>query len=137
MTFQIINPESLGAPRGWSHGMLAPVGGRVLFVAGQDARGPSGGIVTGGFVEQFAQVLRNILTVVEAAGGTPESIGRLTIFVADIDSYRSSLKPLGKAYREIMGSHYPAMALVAVDALVDEKALVEIEATAVLQSRGV
>ena len=132
MTFAIFNPESLGTPRGWNNGMLAPAGGRVLFVAGQTARDGSGAELPDGFVEQFEATLANILAVVREAGGTPEDIGRFTIYVADIEAYRSSLKALGTAYRNQMGHHFPAMALVAVAALVDPTAQVEIEATAVL-----
>ena len=132
MTFDIINPEVLGTPRGWNNGMLAPAGGRVLFVAGQTARDGSNAELPDGFVEQFAAALANILAVVREAGGTPDDVGRFTIYVADIEAYRSSLKSLGTAYRNQMGGHYPAMALVAVKALVDPSAQVEIEATAVL-----
>lgn len=132
MTFDIINPKVLGTPRGWNNGMLAPAGGRVLFVAGQTARDGSGGELPSGFVEQFAAALANILAVVRQAGGTAEDIGRFTIYVADIEAYRGSLEALGTAYRKQMGRHYPAMALVAVAALVDPMAQVEIEATAVL-----
>ena len=135
MTFDIINPESLGAPKGWSHGMLAPAGGgggRLLFVAGQDAADASGVVAESGFVEQFSRVLEKILTVVRESGGGPEDIGRLTIFVSDIEAYLDSRKPLGEAYRRLMGRHYPAMALVEVKRLMDPNALVEIEATAVI-----
>lgn len=127
-----VNPESLGEPRGWSNGMLAPAGGRVLFVAGQTARGPDGDIVPGGFVAQFECALERVLRVVREAGGGPRDVGRMTVFVTDLAAYRGSLAPLGEAWRRQMGRHYPAMALVGVSGLVDEDALVEIEATAVL-----
>jgi enamine deaminase RidA (YjgF/YER057c/UK114 family) len=130
--YQIINPASLGAPRGWNNGMLAPAGGRVLFVAGQTARDATGKVPPLGFVEQFGRALENVLAVVREAGGGPEQVGRLTIYVTDLNAYRTNLKPLGEAYRRLMGRHYPAMALVAVTGLVDERALVEIEATAVV-----
>ena len=135
MTFDIFNPESLGTPRGWNNGMLAPAGGRILFVAGQTARNGSTAELPVGFVEQFEATLANILAVVLEAGGAPEDIGRFTIYVADIEAYRGSLKELGAAYRNQMGHHYPAMALVAVAALVDPTAKVEIEATAVLPQK--
>ncbi|MCH7474412.1 MAG: RidA family protein, partial [Gemmatimonadetes bacterium] len=114
MTFQIINPESLGAPKGWNNGLLAPAGGRVLFVAGQDARDASGNVTATGIVDQFAQVFDNLLTVVREAGGKPEHIGRLTIYVTDLEAYVTNLKPIGETYRKRMGRHYPAMALVQV-----------------------
>jgi enamine deaminase RidA (YjgF/YER057c/UK114 family) len=132
MTFQIINPESLGAPRGWNNGLLAPAGGRLLFVAGQIASDASGKVTVGGFVEQWEIALEKILTIVREAGGSAEHIGRLTIYVTDLRVYRSNLKAMGEAYRRWMGRHYPAMALVEVKGLVDENALVEIEATAVV-----
>ncbi len=134
MTFQIINPESLGAPKGWNNGLLAPAGGRVLFVAGQDARDASGKVTATGIVDQFAQVFDNLLTVVREAGGKPEHIGRFTIYVTDLEAYVTNLKPIGEAYRKRMGRHYPAMALVGVKALMNSNALIEVEATAVLPS---
>jgi NAD(P)-dependent dehydrogenase (short-subunit alcohol dehydrogenase family) len=130
--FAVINPEELGAPRGWNNGMLAPAGGRTLFIAGQTARDGSGRVPVADFVSQFDQALANVLTVLRAAGGEPDNIGRFTIYVTDIATYRANLKPLGAVYRRRMGTHYPAMALVQVTSLVDQQALVEIEATAVL-----
>ncbi|MFQ5679600.1 MAG: RidA family protein [Gemmatimonadota bacterium] len=133
MPFHIINPESLVEPRGWNHGLLAPESGGILFVAGQTAMDREGAIC-GDFVEQFGRALEAVLDVVREAGGGAKDIGRMTVFVADMDAYQSSRKALGKAYRERMGSHYPAMALVEVSRLVDRGALVEIEATAVIHS---
>jgi enamine deaminase RidA (YjgF/YER057c/UK114 family) len=130
--YRIINPASLGAPSGWNNGLLAPAGGRVLFVAGQTARDATGKVPPLGFVEQFGRALENVLAVVKESGGGPEHVGRLTIYVTDLGAYRTSLKPLGDAYRRLMGRHYPAMALVQVAGLVDPNALVEIEATAVV-----
>jgi enamine deaminase RidA (YjgF/YER057c/UK114 family) len=131
VTFDILNPESLPAPRGWNHGLLAPAGGRMLFVAGQTAMDRSGRI-TGGFAEQFARALDAVLEVVRAAGGQAECIGRMTVYVSDMAAYRSGRREVGAAWRERMGRHFPAMALVEVSSLVDEGAVVEIEATAVL-----
>ena len=128
----IINPEELGAPRGWSNGMLAPAGGRLLFIAGQTARDGSGQVAAVDFVSQFDRALENVLAVVRGAGGEVGDIGRFTIYVTDMALYRTSLKPLGEVYRRRMGAHFPAMALVEVTSLVDAQALVEIEATAVL-----
>lgn len=130
--FAVINPEELGAPRGWNNGMLAREGGRLLFIAGQTARDASGKVPASDFVTQFERALGNAIAVVHQAGGTATDIGRLTIYVTDVKQYRASLKPLGAAYRKLMGSHYPAMALVEVSSLVDERALVEIETTAVV-----
>jgi enamine deaminase RidA (YjgF/YER057c/UK114 family) len=130
--FAIVNPEELGAPRGWNNGMLARSAGRTLFIAGQTARHGTGRVPPADFVAQFDQALGNVLTVLRQAGGVPSDLGRFTIYVTDIAQYRASLKPLGEAYRRRMGTHYPAMALVEVKALVDPQAMVEIEATAVL-----
>ena len=127
MSYEIINPDEMGVPSGWNNGMLAPAGGRVLFVAGQTARAEDGRVPEIGFVEQFGQALDAILT-----GGTASDIGRLTVFVTDVDAYRTNLKPLGTAYRQRMGKHFPAMALLEVKGLVDPNALIEIEATAVI-----
>lgn len=132
MNFTIVNPESLGVPSGWNHALVAPAGGRVLFVAGQTAVGPNGRIEATTFVDQWQQALANVLTVVGASGGTPEHIGRLTIYVTDLDAYLESRKEIGVVYRKLMGRHYPTMALVEVKRLVDTGALIEIEATAVL-----
>ena len=130
--FTIVNPEELGAPRGWSNGMLARAAGRTLFIAGQTARDASGSVPPSDFVSQFDRALGNVLAVLSAAGGEPSDIGRFTIYVTDMSHYRSSLKPLGEVYRRRMGRHYPAMALVEVRSLVDPNAVLEIEATACL-----
>ena len=127
MTFRIVNPPALGSPRGWNNGMLAPKGGRVLFVAGQIGVGAGPGLAG-----QFGAALANVVRVVEAAGGRVADVGRLTIFVTDMDAYRGSLPEIGAAYRAVFGRHFPAMALVAVTELVDRRAVVEVEATAVI-----
>jgi enamine deaminase RidA (YjgF/YER057c/UK114 family) len=131
MKLEAIDPKTLGPARGFSHGVLAPANGRLLFVAGQIGN-TSGESVAAGFVAQFEQALANVVTVVRAAGGTPESIARMTVYVTDRNAYLSSLTELGAAYRRVMGRWYPAMALLAVSALVVGEAMVEIEATAVI-----
>lgn len=130
--FEVLNPAALGEPRGWNHGLLAPPGGRVLFVAGQTASGPDGHVETPDFAAQFALALDRVLAVVRAAGGEPSHIGRMTIYVTDLAAYRDARSELGAAWRARLGRHYPAMALVEVSGLVDTGAQVEIEATAVL-----
>jgi enamine deaminase RidA (YjgF/YER057c/UK114 family) len=130
--FAIVNPPELGAPRGWNNGMLDRGGGRMLFIAGQTARDGSGQIPPADFVTQFDRALANVLAVLQQAGGAPGDIGRFTIYVTDVATYRAALKPLGQSYRRRMGGHYPAMALVQVTSLVDPDAMVEIEATAIL-----
>ncbi len=130
--FAIINPAELGAPRGWNNGLLAQAGTRTLFIAGQTARDASGQVPAADFVSQFDRALGNVLAVLREAGGEPGDIGRFTIYVTDMAQYRTSLNPLGEVYRHRMGPHFPAMALVEVKSLVDQRAVVEIEATAVL-----
>lgn len=132
MTFRAVNPDELGPPRGWTNGMLAPEGGRILFVAGQDAANADGEVVAVDFVEQFDIALRKTLAVVRAAGGDPESIGRMTVYVTDMEAYRSSRSEIGAIWRSQMDRHFPTMALLEVSGLVDPRGMVEIEATAVI-----
>lgn len=132
MTLQVINPESLGLPKGYSNGMLAPAGARILFVAGQVAWDRDQRIVGEDFPTQFGQALANVVTVVRAAGGAPEDIARLTIFVTDKQEYLSTLREVGAAYRKVMGRHFPAMSLIEVRGLVEPGAKLEIEGTAAL-----
>jgi len=134
--FEHVDPEELGPPRGWTNGMLAPAGGRVLFVAGQDAANAEGVVTTDDFVEQFDLALAKTLAVVRAAGGEPTTIGRMTVFVTDLDAYRAARSEIGRVYRTHMDKHFPAMALVEVSRLVDPRGKVEIEATAVLAAEG-
>jgi len=134
MSWEIINPN--GQPSGWNDGLLAPAGSRVLFVAGQTARDASGRVPPVGFAPQFRQVLLNILAVLRAAGAGPADIGRMTVYVTDLAAYKAARRELGAIWKELMGTHYPAMALVEVKGLVDEHALMEIEATAAVPPRG-
>ena len=127
-----INPAELGVPSGYSNGMLAPAGGRLLFVAGQVGWDREQQVVGESFVEQFAQALDNVLSVVRQAGGAPEHLARMTVFVTDRKEYVAALKEVGNAYRARMGKHFPAMSLVEVAALLEPGAKLEIEATAVL-----
>jgi len=132
MTFKLINPESLGAPRGYSNGVLTEASGRLLFVAGQIAWDENRTVVSEDFVAQFDRALANVVTVVSAAGGRADQIARLTIYVTNKQAYVSRRDEVGQCYRAHMGKHFPAMALVEVKALVDDNAQVEIEAIAVL-----
>jgi enamine deaminase RidA (YjgF/YER057c/UK114 family) len=131
MTVNFINPETLGIPRGYSNGVKAE-GGALLFVAGQIGWNHLQVIVSDDFVGQFAQALENVLIVVREAGGESANITRLLIFVTDKREYLASVKAVGEAYRQIMGKHFPAMTLVEVNSLLDERAKVEIEAIAVI-----
>lgn len=127
-----INPLALGAASGFSHGMLAPSSGRLLFVAGQTAADADGRVADPDFVTQFESALAKSLVVLTAAGGQVAHVGRMTVYVTDIAVYRNSRKALGEVWRRHMGGHYPAMALVQVSGLVDDGASVEIEMTAVV-----
>ena len=134
MTFKLINPESLGAPNGYSNGVLTDAGGRLLFVAGQIGWNNEQTIVSGDFVEQFDRALANVMAVVTEAGGSPQQIARLVIYVTNKSEYSDRRDEVGQSYRAHLGKHFPAMVLVEVKSLLDEGAKVEIEAIAVLNS---
>jgi enamine deaminase RidA (YjgF/YER057c/UK114 family) len=130
--FTFINPESLGRPRGYANGVLAPEGGALLFIAGQIAWDEQQRIVSADFVAQFERALANVLAVVTEAGGAPEQIARLCIYVTDREEYRARQTEIGACWRKLLGRHFPAMALVEVKALLEDEAKVEIEGLAVL-----
>ena len=132
MPFTVINPESLGAPRGYANGILTDTSGRLLFVAGQIGWTKDQQIVGNDFVDQFEQALKNIIAVVAEAGGTSAHIARLVIYVTDKNEYRERTREVGERYRQHMGKHFPAMVLVEVKSLLEDGAKVEIEATAVI-----
>lgn len=132
MTFKFINPESLGAPQGYSNGVLTNAGGSLLFVAGQIGWDSNQAIVSDDFVAQFDRALANVLQVLKEAGGTPNQLARLMIYVTDKKEYGARRKEIGESYRSHLGKHFPAMALIEVKGLLDDRAKVEIEAVAVL-----
>ena len=132
-SFQFINPESLGRPRGYANGVLVPAGGALLFIAGQIAWDERQQIVSTDLVAQFDRALANVIMVVRAAGGAPEQIARLIIYVTDANEYRARLPEIGARWRAQMGRHFPALALVEVRRLLEAEALVEIEGIAVIQ----
>ncbi len=130
----IINPPILARPRGFSHGVLVS-GGQLLFLAGQTGSDAEGNIMTpGDLVAQYAQVLRNLKAVVEAAGGEMQDIVKINIFVRDRDDYLAHLKPLGQVHRSFFGNYYPATALFEISRLFQDEALIEIEGMAVLEA---
>jgi len=129
---KVINPASLGRPRGYANGLLTPPGVRLLFVAGQIGWDEHQRLVGDDFVEQFDRALSNVLAVVREAGGAPGSIARLVVYVTDKREYAARTAEVGERWRALMGRHYPAMALLEVSALLEDGAKVEIEATAVL-----
>jgi enamine deaminase RidA (YjgF/YER057c/UK114 family) len=131
ITKDIINPPELPTPRGFNHGILVN-GGRLLFLAGQDASGADGAIVPGDIVAQCDQVLRNLRTVVEAAGGAMSDITKINIYVTDRQEYKAQMRLLGHLFRSYFGAYYPATALFEVKALFQDDALIEIEGLAVI-----
>ena len=132
MSFTFINPESLGAPKGYSNGVLTEAAGRLLFIAGQIGWDENQKIVSADLVEQFDRALANVITVVTEASGGPEQIARLIIYVTDKNEYRARMKEIGECYRARMGKHFPAMVLLKVAGLLDDRAKIEIEGVAVL-----
>jgi len=132
MPLTLINPESLGVPSGYTHGLLADSNGKLLFVSGQIAWDEKQKIVSDDFVEQFDRALANVITVVRAAGAKPEEIVRLIVYVTDKVEYRERTREVGERYRNHMGKHFPAMVLVEVAGLLDDAAKVEIEGMAVI-----
>jgi enamine deaminase RidA (YjgF/YER057c/UK114 family) len=123
-------PEGWPRPKGYSNAMAAR--GRIVFTAGVVGWNADGKFAETTLAGQFAQTLKNILAILRCDGAGPENIARLTCYVTSIEEYRASLKEIGEAWKEIMGRHYPAMALVEVVRLVEPEAKVEIEATAVV-----
>jgi enamine deaminase RidA (YjgF/YER057c/UK114 family) len=132
MAFTLINPEALGVPSGYANGLLAEGDGKLLFIAGQIAWDKDQQIVSDDFVEQFDKALANVIAVVRAGGGEPQNLARLAIYVTNKLEYRERTKEVGERYRKHMGKHFPAMVLVQVAGLLDDRAKVEIEGMAVI-----
>jgi enamine deaminase RidA (YjgF/YER057c/UK114 family) len=132
MAFTLINPEALGAPSGYANGLLADGDGKLLFIAGQIAWDKDQQIVSDDFVEQFDKALANVIAVVRAGGGEPQNLARLAIYVTNKLEYRERTKEVGERYRKHVGKHFPAMVLVQVAGLLDDRAKVEIEGMAVI-----
>jgi enamine deaminase RidA (YjgF/YER057c/UK114 family) len=126
---RILQPASWSRPRGYANGIAAA--GETIFLAGQigwDAEGH----FADGLAAQVKQALANIVTLLAEAGARPQHVVRLTWFVTDLQAYRASLSEIGTAYRAVMGRQFPTMSVIGVSELVEQQALVEIEATAVL-----
>ncbi len=131
MTLERINPDSLGKPSGFSHAVRATDTTRV-YLAGQTAQDLSGSIVGTGVVEQFEQALANLLTALAAAGGAPEHLATVTVFIVDVADYRAHAREIGAVWRRLAGTEYPAMAGIGIARLWDDDALVELQAVAEL-----
>ncbi len=127
---QILQPPGWSRPKGFSNGIAAR--GRLVFIAGQVGWTGQGQWKESSFAGQFRQAMENVLEVLGLAGGRPQHVVRLTWYVLDKKEYLASLEGVGLAYRELMGRHYPAMAVVQVSGLMEDRARLEIEATAVV-----
>jgi enamine deaminase RidA (YjgF/YER057c/UK114 family) len=132
MPFELVNPMGLEQPVGYSH-VAKIVGGTLVHVAGQAPFNDKGEVVgKGDFVAQFAQVMRNLKTAVEAVGGRPSNYAVLTIYVTNLAAYWDNKKPLGLAYRQAFGKYFPAITLMEVNRLYNPDCMIEISAIAVI-----
>ncbi|HEV7168731.1 MAG TPA: RidA family protein [Micrococcaceae bacterium] len=129
MTNTVVNPPQLAAPSGFAHGVLA---GNVLYLGGQTAMDKDGRIVPGGVVEQFRQAFGNVLATLAEAGGKPSDLVNVNIYLTDVDDYQAHGREIGRIWREMAGSKYPAMAGVGVTRLWQKEAVIEIQGVAVL-----
>jgi enamine deaminase RidA (YjgF/YER057c/UK114 family) len=129
MTVERINPDELARPSGFSHAVRA-TGTVTVHLAGQTALDRDGRIVGQGVVEQFEQALGNLLTALRAAGGGPEHLASLTVYIVDVPAYRSHAREIGQVWQRLAGRDYPAMAGIGVARLWDDEALVEVQGTA-------
>ena len=127
---EILQPPGWARPKGFANGIVAK--GKLVFIAGQVGWTPDGKWQARDFAGQFRQALANILEVLAEAGGEPHHLVRLTWYVLDKQEYLGSLREVGKAYRDLMGRHFPTMAVVQVGGLIEPEARLEIEATAVI-----
>jgi enamine deaminase RidA (YjgF/YER057c/UK114 family) len=129
-----INPAELGRPSGFSHAVVTDTD-RLVFLAGQTALDAGGRVAGDGVVEQFEQALGNLLTALSAAGGRPEDLVSLTVYIVDMDDYRAHAREIGAVWRRLAGTEYPAMAGIGVHRLWDAEALVEVQGVAALVTR--
>lgn len=130
MSLHRVNPASLARPSGFSHAVVAR--GTTVHLAGQTGMTPDGSIVDGGVVAQFEQALGNLLTALAEAGGAPEHLASLTVYIVDLDDYRAHARDIGQVWQRLVGGEYPAMAGIGVARLWDADALVEVQGLAVL-----
>lgn len=134
MSLERVNPESLARAVGFSHAVTAE--GRAVYLAGQTALDATGHIIDGDVVAQFEQALANLLEALRAAGGRPDQVVSMTVYLADIDDYKSRARDIGRVWRRLVGTDYPAMAAVGVSRLWDVEALLELQGIAVIDGRG-
>jgi enamine deaminase RidA (YjgF/YER057c/UK114 family) len=131
-----VSPREWPRPRGYANGMLVPAGRDLLFIAGMIGWDAQEKVVPGGLAPQFEKALANVVAVLEEAGGRPEDVVRMLVFVTDKKDYLARRAEIGHAWKRVMGRHYPAMALVEVAGLVEDGAVVEIEAVAAIAPRN-
>ncbi len=133
MKIETVQPEGWKKPKGYANGIVLSGAAKLVFVAGQVAWDSQEQIVgRGDFGAQFEQALRNVAAVLQAAGAKPEHIVRLTVYVTDKQMYVAHAKKIGVIWKDVVGRHYPAMTLVEVADLLEEGALLELEATAAI-----
>lgn len=132
MSNRTVNPESLPKPSGYAHGILA---GNTVFLGGQTALDKDMRIVPGGIVEQFTKAFSNVLSTLREAGGQPEDLVSVTIYLTDVDDYMANGREIGRIWREMAGSEYPAMAGIGVTRLWQKDAMIEIQGIAVIGER--
>jgi enamine deaminase RidA (YjgF/YER057c/UK114 family) len=132
MTNEIVTAPELAPPAGYAHAVVSAPGGRIVHLGGQTALGPDGAIRGTTLVEQFDVAAGNVIAALRAAGGEPEQIVQMLVFVTDVAEYKASLRELGAVWKRHFGRRYPAMGLFGVTALFDELARVELVATAVI-----
>jgi enamine deaminase RidA (YjgF/YER057c/UK114 family) len=132
MSLERVNPESLARAAGFTHAVKAH--GPAVYLAGQTALDADGRLVEGDVVAQFEQALGNLLEALRAAGGRPDQLATLTIYVVDLAAYRARTREIGEVWRRLVGSDYPAMAAVGVSSLWDVDALVEVQGVAVIEA---
>jgi enamine deaminase RidA (YjgF/YER057c/UK114 family) len=130
MSNEIVTAPELAPPVGYAHAVVAS--GRTVYLGGQTALGPDGTLRGETFVEQFDVAASNVVAALRAAGGKPEDLVQVLLFVTDVAEYKASLRELGDVWKRHFGRHYPALALLGVTALFDEAAKVELVATAVI-----
>ncbi|HUQ12842.1 MAG TPA: RidA family protein [Novosphingobium sp.] len=129
---EVLQPPGWSPPLGYANGVAAE--GRTVFVGGQIGWNAAQAFESDDLVDQVRQTLANVVAVLAEAGAGPEHLVSLTWYLTDLDDYAAKLKPIGRAYREVLGRHYPAMAVVEVSRLVERRARVEIQATAVVST---
>lgn len=133
MVNKVINPASLPKPSGYAHGVLS---GDTVYLGGQTALDSEMRIVEGGVVEQFRQAFSNVLTTLAEAGGQPQDLVSVTIYLTDVDDYMANGREIGRIWREMAGTEYPAMAGIGVSRLWQKEAVIEIQGVAVIQDRS-